>query len=51
MRYWDASAIVPLLAVQDVTEAIRAEAKRDSSIVTWWGTRVECVFRGVAPGT
>lgn len=43
MRYWDASAIVPLLAVQDSTEVIRAEAKQDSSIVTWWGTRVECV--------
>ena len=43
MRYWDASAIVPLLAFQDSTGAVRAEAKRDPSIVTWWGTRVECV--------
>ncbi len=43
MRYWDASAIVPLLALQDSTDAVRAEARRDPSIVTWWGTRVECV--------
>ena len=42
MRYWDASAIVPLLAVQEITDAIRAEAIRDPGIVTWWGTRVEC---------
>jgi uncharacterized protein len=43
VRYWDASAIVPLLAVQDSTKAIRAEAKQDASILTWWGSRVECV--------
>jgi uncharacterized protein len=43
VRYWDASAIVPLLAVQEATEAIRAEAKRDPTIVTWWATRVECM--------
>ena len=43
MRYWDASAIVPLVAIQEITDTIRAEADRDPSIVTWWGTRVECV--------
>lgn len=43
MRYWDASAIVPLIAIQEITDTLRAEADRDPSIVTWWGTRVECV--------
>ncbi len=43
MRYWDASAIVPLIALQEITDSIRGEAERDRSIVTWWGTRVECV--------
>jgi predicted nucleic acid-binding protein len=43
VRYWDASAIVPLIAGQEISEAIRAEAKRDPGVVTWWGTRVECV--------
>ncbi len=43
MRYWDASAIVPLLALHEATDAIRAEARRDPMIVTWWATRVECM--------
>ncbi|HEY6608587.1 MAG TPA: type II toxin-antitoxin system VapC family toxin [Candidatus Limnocylindria bacterium] len=42
MRYWDASAIVPLIALQEITDSIRSEANVDPSIVTWWGTRVEC---------
>ena len=42
MRYWDSSALVPLLGQQDVTETMRATLRDDPAIVTWWGTSVEC---------
>lgn len=42
MRYWDASAIVPLLVRESRTNEARAALKEDSGIVTWWGTRIEC---------
>jgi predicted nucleic acid-binding protein len=42
VRYWDASAIVPLLASQRRSDAVTAELERDPSLVTWWATRVEC---------
>ena len=42
MRYWDSSALVPLLVQQDVTETMRATLRDDPAIVTWWGTPVEC---------
>lgn len=43
MNFWDTSAIVPLL-VQEADTATREEQLRKvSEVVTWWGTRVECV--------
>lgn len=42
MRYWDASAIVPLLVEEPRTAAAREALGIDTGIVTWWGTRVEC---------
>ena len=42
MRYWDASAIVPLLVHESRTKDSRAALAEDSGIVTWWGTRIEC---------
>ena len=42
MRYWDSSALVPLLVQQDVTDTMRAILRDDPAIVTWWGTPVEC---------
>jgi predicted nucleic acid-binding protein len=42
MRYWDSSALVPLL-VQEPETARRAKQLRvDAVVATWWGTRVEC---------
>ena len=43
MRYWDASAVVPLLIVEDSTPTARAWLTEDPGIVTWWGTPLECV--------
>lgn len=42
MRYWDASAIVPLLVQEPRTGDVRAALEEDTHIVTWWGTRIEC---------
>lgn len=41
MRYWDASAIVPLVIAERETKLVRAWADEDSEIVTWAWTRVE----------
>ncbi len=43
MRYWDASAIVPLLVHQDRTSEVEQLLEQDTALVTWWGTPVECV--------
>ncbi len=42
MKYWDSSALVSLL-VEECQTAARIELLvRDPSVVTWWGSRVEC---------
>ena len=43
MRYWDASAGVPLLTLEEATPTTLGPLAEDAGIVTWWGTRVECV--------
>ncbi|HVE51136.1 MAG TPA: PIN domain-containing protein [Casimicrobiaceae bacterium] len=43
MRFWDASAIVPLLTAQSTSAAASRLWREDSSLVVWWGTAVECV--------
>jgi uncharacterized protein len=43
VRFWDTSAVVPLLMSQAATAAVTAEIKRDPEIVVWWATDVECV--------
>lgn len=42
MRFWDSSAIVPLLLEQPSTARSRALLNEDPDIVAWWGTSVEC---------
>lgn len=43
MKFWDASALVPLYIAQARTRACRALIKRDPDAVLWWGSRLECV--------
>jgi len=43
VRFWDSSAIVPLLAAQRYSERAAQLFQSDSELVVWWGTRVECV--------
>lgn len=42
MRFWDSSALVPLLAEEPKTEPVRALYAADLEVVVWWTTPVEC---------
>jgi uncharacterized protein len=42
VKFWDASAIVPLLVAESTTRFVQALARRDSDMLAWWGSRVEC---------
>jgi predicted nucleic acid-binding protein len=43
MRYWDSSAIVPLLVPQSVTAVAESLLQADAAMLVWWGTPVECI--------
>ena len=43
MRFWDSSALVPLLVAEPTSEAVLHEVERDAELVAWWGTELECV--------
>ena len=43
MRFWDASAIVPLLIAEASTPRLQALAAKDPDMLVWWGSEVECV--------
>jgi predicted nucleic acid-binding protein len=43
MRFWDSSAIVPLLVAESASPGVLAEYVRDPDVVVWWATEVECV--------
>lgn len=43
MKYWDASAIVPLLLAESSSASLRETLRSDSAIASWWGTRIECM--------
>jgi predicted nucleic acid-binding protein len=42
VRFWDSSAIVPLLLEQPSSARARRLLKQDPDVVAWWGTSVEC---------
>jgi predicted nucleic acid-binding protein len=42
MRFWDASAIVPLLVFEPSSELLLDLLERDPVMVVWWGAPVEC---------
>jgi predicted nucleic acid-binding protein len=42
MRFWDASAIVPLLVFEASSRALQALPKQDPTMLVWWGSEVEC---------
>ncbi len=42
MRFWDSSAVVPLLVQEEVTYRLSELYLQEDGILTWWGTEVEC---------
>lgn len=43
MRFWDASAVVPLALNEESTDLVSTEFESDREMVVWWGTRIECL--------
>lgn len=43
MRFWDSSAIVPLVVPEASSNVVRRLYRDDPVIVAWWGTELECV--------
>ena len=42
MRFWDASAIIPLCLREPRTIILRKLAEEDDAIAAWWATPIEC---------
>jgi predicted nucleic acid-binding protein len=43
VRFWDTSAIVPLLTREAGTSRATKAIEDDPEMIVWWGTRIECV--------
>jgi len=42
LRFWDSSAIVPLIVAEDQTAEMKELAKADPLMCVWWATETEC---------
>jgi predicted nucleic acid-binding protein len=42
MRFWDSSAVVPLVVAESATPALNALLREDGVMLVWWGTMIEC---------
>lgn len=43
LRFWDANAVVPLTVNESRSDDMRRLLVGDGDLITWWGTRTECV--------
>lgn len=43
MRYWDSSAIMPLVIREARTDQMAQRIREDSVVATWWASSIECV--------
>lgn len=43
MKFWDASALIPLCLHERQSAALKRLAQDDESFVVWWGSSVECL--------
>lgn len=43
MRFWDSSAIVPLLVKESTSPAIHQLLAEDRDMTVWWASEVECL--------
>lgn len=42
MKFWDASALVPLITPEASSTAMRLRLSEDREIMVWWSTEIEC---------
>lgn len=42
MRFWDSSAVLPLLVSEPKTSVRVRQLEEDGGMLVWWGTTVEC---------
>lgn len=42
MKFWDSSALLPLIVSEATTASARASLAADPVMIVWWGTRIEC---------
>ena len=42
MKFWDSSAVVPLLFDEPHRAALLTLLEQDPTMIVWWGTSVEC---------
>ena len=42
MKFWDSSALVPLLVEEEATAPLRDLFLAEPGMIAWWGTPVEC---------
>jgi predicted nucleic acid-binding protein len=43
VRFWDSSALVPILVEEDLSPAVIAFYGRDEGAFVWWSTEIECL--------
>jgi len=43
MKFWDASALIPLCLQERLSSGLKRLAQDDESLVVWWGSPVECL--------
>ncbi len=41
MRYWDSSALLPLVILENTSGPMRELLAADRDVLTWWGSRIE----------
>jgi uncharacterized protein len=42
VKFWDSSALIPLLLQEPTSHRLRDLLRRDPAVAIWWGTPVEC---------
>ena len=42
MKFWDSSALVPLMVAQPTSRSLQTIASRDPEMFVWWAAEVEC---------
>jgi predicted nucleic acid-binding protein len=43
VRFWDSSAVVPLLVPERTSGQVRQLHASDPAVIAWWGAEIECI--------